>query len=451
MSNIVIIGAGLTGLSAAYHLEKKGFTNYLIFEQEETIGGLCRSTYQDGFTFDYTGHLLHINDPYFRKFIENIVGFHNLNTLERRASINSHAIETPYPFQINLHGLPSSVIAECIEKFILRPRSRTLPKMYPEWVIKHFGTGLAKHFFFPFQKKIFDFPLSRITPSWTGRFVPQTSLTKMIEGALHTKKQHVGYNATFFYPYTGGIQHLISSLAKKIQKPIHTGFRLTQIDIKNKMLIFSNGHIQKYDYLISTAPLNKFLEGIIDQPTTRLAPAGTKLHCNSVVNFNLGIARPHLSSAHWIYFPEKEFPFYRLGFPYHFSPSNVPNGFSSISGECSYTNRSKQHIELMTEKAITKACQLFDLSEKEVITRRILHLPHAYVLYTPWREKNLPKIMQRLHQFDMYSIGRYGGWKYASMQEAVMDGKKIADQLTVTPARRELIITTEKLQKEKSI
>ncbi len=89
MAKIVIIGAGPTGLSAAYHLEKKGFYDYKIFEKESNTGGLCRSVTQDGFTFDYTGHLLHIGDAYFRSFIEDVVGMQNLNTIHRRSFIYS--------------------------------------------------------------------------------------------------------------------------------------------------------------------------------------------------------------------------------------------------------------------------------------------------------------------------------------------------------------------------
>ena len=67
---IVIIGAGLTGLSTAYHLSD---LPYSVFDSEKEIGGLCRSVKQNGFIFDYTGHLLHIKNPYTKNFIESIL------------------------------------------------------------------------------------------------------------------------------------------------------------------------------------------------------------------------------------------------------------------------------------------------------------------------------------------------------------------------------------------
>ncbi|MGE4168855.1 MAG: NAD(P)/FAD-dependent oxidoreductase, partial [Candidatus Babeliales bacterium] len=149
MAHIVIIGAGLTGLSAAYHLEKRGYTDYTLFEREETIGGLCRSVVQDGFTFDYTGHLLHINDSYFRSLINNLVGLDQFNTINRKSFIYSHERYTRYPYQVNLFGLPKDVIAECIEGFVARSTSLKKTRTYPEWVDKNFGTGFARHFFLP--------------------------------------------------------------------------------------------------------------------------------------------------------------------------------------------------------------------------------------------------------------------------------------------------------------
>src|SRR5881396_2751848 len=56
---VVILGAGLTGLSAAYHLGAPS----LVIEREAEVGGLARTHIDNGFTLDCTGHLLHLKDP----------------------------------------------------------------------------------------------------------------------------------------------------------------------------------------------------------------------------------------------------------------------------------------------------------------------------------------------------------------------------------------------------
>jgi len=433
MARIVIIGAGLTGLSAAYHLEQQGFFDYQLFEKDETVGGLCRSVHQDKFTFDYTGHLLHASDPYFRSLIEKVVGMEHLHSINRQSFIYSHETYSRYPFQINLYGLPPSIIAECITGFVSRPISRKAPATFHQWVLKNFGKGIAKNFFFPFQNKIFAYDIRKVTTSWMGRFVPSTSLEQMIQGSIADKPVTTGYNAHFVYPKIGGIQFWIEKLAQQLKNPIQKGFAVESVNLKSKTIHFTNGHTTQFDSLISTMPLDHLLTGLEDNHKgSVLRRAAPKLLCNSVVNFNLGINRKNLSDKHWIYFPEKKYPFYRIGFPHNFAPTAVPEGCSSLYGEFSYLKKPKAPMKKILDQAIGATQELLSFSKEEIITQKIIQIPHAYVIYDEWREKNLPRILQTLEDNNIYSVGRYGGWKYSSMQEAVLDGKAVAEKIIST-------------------
>src|SRR3990167_10710167 len=97
----VIIGAGLAGLSAAYHLKD----GYEIFEREKRIGGLCRSEKIDGFTFDYAIHILYSSNPYASKLIKILLG-DKFQSLPRSSWVYSKGVYTHYPFQANTYGLP---------------------------------------------------------------------------------------------------------------------------------------------------------------------------------------------------------------------------------------------------------------------------------------------------------------------------------------------------------
>lgn len=177
MADVVILGAGLSGLSTAYHLEQQGFYDYRIFEKNDRPGGLLQSATQDGFTFDHTGHLLHINDTYFKQFLTTLTQLdQDFLYIERKSAIYSHDRLSHYPYQMNLYGLPLDVLSECVEGFVKRPTSMKKPKSFSDWVLKYFGSGFAKHFFLPYNSKIFSYDMKKYTPSWTGRFVPQTTL-----------------------------------------------------------------------------------------------------------------------------------------------------------------------------------------------------------------------------------------------------------------------------------
>jgi UDP-galactopyranose mutase len=105
----VIIGAGPTGLSAAYHLGEQS----LLIEQQDTVGGWCRSIEEAGFTFDYAGHIMFTKDEYVLKLYEMLLG-DNMHWQDREAWVYSKKVYTRYPFQGALYGLPPEVIKECI-------------------------------------------------------------------------------------------------------------------------------------------------------------------------------------------------------------------------------------------------------------------------------------------------------------------------------------------------
>ncbi len=105
----IVIGAGPTGLSAAYHLGE----NSLLLEQNDTIGGWCRSMQVEGFTFDYAGHIMFSADPDVLKLYELLLG-ENVHWQNREAWIYTKKTYTRYPFQGALYGLPVEVIKECL-------------------------------------------------------------------------------------------------------------------------------------------------------------------------------------------------------------------------------------------------------------------------------------------------------------------------------------------------
>lgn len=439
MASVVIIGAGLTGLSTAYHLEQLGFYDYTLFEKEPDVGGLCRSIHHEGFVFDYTGHLLHINAPPFKEFIENKIGLEHFNTIHRRSFIYSHDRYTRYPYQTNLFGLPSDVIAACIEGFVNRPSSARQPTMFTDWVMHNFGAGCAEHFFFPYQKKIFDFPIEKLSASWTGRFVPQTSLRELIMGAVEDRGDApVGYNAQFLYPKKGGIVFWIELLASFLHNTINTNKTMVAVDLINKKITFADGSTVFYDTLINTMPLKEFLQLINNPISEQLPAAAERLLCNNVINFNIGVRRPELSDKHWVYFPEEQYPFYRIGFWHNFGDAMAPPGCSSLYGEISFLGHDPNVKKERLTQAKRRVKQLFNITTSEIATECDIAIPHAYVIFDSWRDKHLPKILKKLEDYNVFSVGRYGAWKYSSMQEGFLEGKEVAENVV----RRSNLCTT---------
>ena len=229
---VLILGAGLAGLSAAWHLQRRGIACQ-IFEKESEIGGLCRSKRIDGFTFDYDGHLLHFKHRYAFKLVKNLLG-DNLIEHQRSAWVYAFGRYGQYPFQANLYGLPKSMVQDCLLGFINAYNNGSKRKdnhrSFYKWIMQTFGAGIARHFMLPYNKKFWTVPARELTCEWLDGFIPIPSLRQMIEGTLEESKRKFGYNARFWYPKKGGIEELPSAFGNQI-KNIHTNCRITQINL----------------------------------------------------------------------------------------------------------------------------------------------------------------------------------------------------------------------------
>ena len=173
----LILGAGLTGLSTAYHLEQAGQKDYLLTEAATVPGGLCASTYQDGFTYDYGGHLLHLHTPYGKKLIKKLLK-NNLVRCTRKAFVDFYGVRVPYPIQANLWALPQKVREDCANGLLARPKFQKI-STFEQWCLAHFGQGLYNCFFKPYNTKLWGLSPAKMTPQWCETFVPSPSAAEL--------------------------------------------------------------------------------------------------------------------------------------------------------------------------------------------------------------------------------------------------------------------------------
>jgi protoporphyrinogen oxidase len=435
---VAVLGGGLAGLSALWHLQRAGYDNCYLFEKESRVGGLTRSEEVNGFTFDYTGHLLHFKNETVKQLVSGLL-VNNLHTVVRNSWIFSKNVYTRYPFQANLYGLPPDIIKECILGFIHASANQANGRAGPavknladytsfaEWIEATLGMGIARHFMKPYNEKLWTVPLHELTCEWMGRFVPGTSLEEILEGALADRSQNGGYNATFSYPLRGGIESLPRAFAASL-KNVHLGYDLVQHDLKRKRLAFRNGESVAYDWLVTTIPLPVLLRGTVETPPS-IKEACEWLRFTSVYNVNLGIDR-NLSDKHWVYFPEPEYCFYRIGFTHNFSPQQAPAGCGAIYAEVAYSNwrrLDKSQIVSRVKADLLRAGIL--KTQDQVLAERCLDIPCAYVIYDHHYRKAMNTVQTFIRQSGIHAIGRYGAWEYSGMEDAIWQGKTTADEI----------------------
>lgn len=437
---VVILGAGLAGLSAAYHLQEGG-TSFSLYERETVVGGLCRSLRHGGFTFDCTGHLMHFRRPEIKALVERLMkqAGSELVAHQRRAAIYSHGVFTDYPFQANTFGLPVEVVKECLMGFIeawgrrnpaASARRRATPRHFGEWVVRTFGSGIAKHFMTPFNEKLWQRPLTDLGCDWGGGWlIPVPSLEEVVQGALGLANRNMGYNPSFFYPREGGIQRYPDAFARRIAKDVHLGHELTAINFSHRIVEFQNGQRVRYRQLISTIPLPELCRRADGLSAALKRQVDGLVHV-SVTNVNLGVDRPTIVPYHWIYFPEPQIPFYRAGFPSNLTPSVAPPGQSLISVESSHRPERPVNRALAIEQAVTglRAAGLLRADDR-ITMHEVVEIPYAYVIFNRTRPSLLARLQRMLRGAGVRSIGRYGAWEHSSMEDAVRQGKDAAESI----------------------
>ena len=178
--------------------------------------------------------------------------------------------------------------------------------------------------------------------------------------------------------------------------------------------------------MVSTIPLIELSQIITQKVPKNVKDAFSKLNFISVYNVNLGIKRENISDKHWIYFPEDKFSFFRVGFPTNFSNHVAPKGTSSLYVEVSYSKNKplgKKGIEERIKRDLKQSGLL--LESDEIISQHINDIKYGYVIYDHNYRDSVKVICDFLLTENIYPAGRYGAWRYASMEDAILEGKEM--------------------------
>ncbi|MET0534534.1 MAG: FAD-dependent oxidoreductase [Steroidobacter sp.] len=476
----LIIGAGPTGLSAAYHLGEGS----LLLEQNATVGGWCRSLVDNGFTFDYAGHIMFSNDPYVHEMYRLLLG-DNVHWQDREAWIYSKDVYTRYPFQGALYGLPADVLKECIvgaiearfgrlsDKHSVKPAAPALssspaeckaesitdccgdgimesaarlatshgadPANFEEFIYKVWGAGVARHFAIPYNRKLWAVPLTEMETSWLGGRVPMPNLEEMIEGALRPVGKPVGPNARFGYPLRGGFQALMNGFLPLLEGDVRTHAQVSRVSTRTHTVTLTDGSRYRYRKLISTAPLPKLIDMIGAEVPPHIRSAAQKLRHVSVRCVNLGVAREHVTDKHWIYYPE-DTVFHRIFVQGNASPHcNAPAGFG-LTCEITYSPDKPLPAdgEALIDLCIADCIEVGLLHESDrILARNQVDMPYAYVVYDHVRKQNVELVREWLLERDILLAGRYSEWEYYNSDHAFIAGRKIAETVQRSLAARE--------------
>ncbi len=244
-----------------------------------------------------------------------------------------------HPVQLHLHGLPEDIIIKVIEDFVEeRQRPERPINNYADWLLSSFGRTFAELFPMQYTRKYHLTTADNMSTDWLGPRIYRPSLEEVLRGAISPSAPHVHYITHFRYPSHGGF---VSYLKKFVPLGnLKLNHELVSIDPRQRQLSFSNGHVARYDALISSVPLPDLI-GMIQGAPPDVLDASRRLACSTCVLVNIGVDRDDLSEAHMTYFYDDDICFTRLSFPHMLSANNAPPGTGSIQAEVYFSEKYK--------------------------------------------------------------------------------------------------------------
>lgn len=405
----LIAGAGVSGLATAAAL---GSQDYLLVEADTEIGGFCKTVKREGFVWDYSGHFFHFRHPEIEAWLRERMAGQEIRTVQKRSLISYAGRQIDFPFQKNIHQLPLPEFIECLHDLYFAAEQKGEERNFKEMLYGRYGKAISEKFLIPYNEKLYATDLSTLDRDAMGRFFPQASVAEVIR---HLKTpDNSSYNATFTYPRGGAVEYIRALASAVRSEAISTSEPLLEVDLEAKVARTSKRRI-RFERLVSSLPLPRLLK-VCGLPFEEEA-----FSWNKVLVFNLGFDRKGPEGVHWLYFPNRDRPFYRVGF------------YDNIFGE----DRMSLYVELgfprdaQVEVERWKGLVLEGLREEGILRDQQLLAEHsvvmdpAYVHITTQSNREVARVESLLAERGVFSIGRYGSWTYCSIEDNIVEARAL--------------------------
>jgi UDP-galactopyranose mutase len=416
---VVVIGGGVTGLSAGIELGDA----CVVLESEPRPGGCLRSDHVGGYTVDRTGHLFHMQRPWALGLLER-GGLTDWVDHERDARVHVQGRTVPYPIQYNLAGLPPDVVARCLLGLSTAKPASGVGRPFSEWARSSFGDGLWSLFFEPYNRKLWQFDLDEMTADWTGRFVPRPDLQRAVEGALTPRTRDAsGYNAAFSYPASGGSQSIPDALARLVPD-LRYECRVVAVDWRNRIVTTDGGQEIPYSSLVSTAPITELI-AMLEPQIPELDDIALGLHHNSIGYVAFAGPTPP-PDWHWIYTADASVRPFRVGNLGSYARDLAPAGHSLMCVEQAFADSDVCRVpdqELISDAEGVLADLGLPVGDDSLRPMHVGRLSPAYVVFTRDTRRSVRDARRLLMQRGIVSTGRYGAWTYGSAVDAMRQGR----------------------------
>lgn len=446
---VVVIGAGPAGLTAAYEFGRRG-KKVRVFEADEVVGGISRTVERDGWRFDIGGHRFFTKVAPVEAFWHEILPDEDFLMRPRMSRIFYGNKFYDYPLKATnaLRNLGIIEAVRCVLSYlwvrIHKPKDTTT---FEGWTAARFGWRLYRTFFKTYTEKVWGVPATDIQADWAAQRIKNLSLGKAIFNALlprRNQKDIASLIEEFQYPkYGPGMMwERCTELVRDQGSTVTLTTRVESITrgdqgARSVSVRDANGS-QQYpcDHIISTMPINELLAVINPPAPPEVLAAAAGLKHRDFLTVAIVVPQEFAFPDNWIYIHAPEVRVGRIQNFGSWSPYLVKEGRTCLGLE--------YFVSIGDDLWVMPDDDLIELAKREIATLGladptrveagfVVRMPKAYPVYDIDYQANVETIRTWLTQNmpNVHPVGRNGMHKYNnqdhSMYTAMLTVENIVD------------------------
>jgi len=470
-NEILIIGAGPAGLTAAYELAKAGRPSTIVEADAEYVGGIARTARYKGFRFDIGGHRFFSKNNEIEALWREILPdeFIEVNRLSR---IYYDGKFFDYPLRpanaLRNLGLRRSFMS--VMSYLYRRLRPIRPeRSFRDWVVNRFGERLYETFFRSYTEKVWGMRCDEISADWAAQRIKGLSLTSAVLSALRIRRPGGGVVKTlidrFRYPRLGPGRmwercvELVEERGCRVDMD-RTVVRLERDDggITAAICRDAAGAEHRYpcERVISSMPLRDLVDAMEPAAPDSVVAAAGSLRYRDFLTVALIVKERECLPDNWIYIHE---PSVRVGRVQNFrrwSEAMVPDPDMNVLG-LEYFCFEGDDLWAMDDEALIalgrdEIVRIGLARHDAIVDGAVVRMPKAYPIYDDGYREAVAVIRNwlRAEVPNIAPAGRNGMHKYNNQDHSMMAALLAARNLLGTDDRDPWNVNTDAEYHEES-
>lgn len=441
---IVVIGAGPAGLTAAHQLAEAGVP-CVVVEADSVVGGISRTVIADGFRFDIGGHRFFTKVEAVEALWQRILPDGDLLTRRRVSRIFYDGKFYDYPIRpINaLANLGVREALPCVGSFLwARVRPPKDGGSLEAYVVANYGRRLYEHFFRTYTEKVWGVPADQLSADWGAQRIKGMSLWRAVWEPLRARlagrrdrvDQVTSLIDRFQYPRLGpgmmwercrelveaqGSKVILDAAVTRIVRGRRGAVAVDTVD--------SNGAISAYavDHVISSMPLADLARCVDPPPPEEVLAAADELRFRDFLCVALVVPAAEVGwSDNWIYVHDPGVKVMRVQNFGNWSPDLVRDGYGVLGleytvqeGDEWWERPDDELVAMATDELDRLGLVVGDLVE----TGYVVRMPKAYPVYDERYQDNVDVVRRWLASEvgNVHPVGRNGMHRYNNQDHSM--------------------------------